>query len=62
MTQLSIRSLVAAAVLAAIGTGFAAPTVAADKKAPPEIPKCEKKIGTLAVTEPENKWLSLIHI
>jgi curli biogenesis system outer membrane secretion channel CsgG len=23
---------------------------------PPEIPTCDKKIGTLAVTEPENKW------
>src|SRR5215475_3908392 len=23
---------------------------------PPEIPVCDKKIGTLAVTEPENKW------
>jgi curli biogenesis system outer membrane secretion channel CsgG len=23
---------------------------------PPQIPTCDKKIGTLAVTEPENKW------
>jgi curli biogenesis system outer membrane secretion channel CsgG len=23
---------------------------------PPEIPTCDKKIGTLAVTEPQNKW------
>src|SRR5215475_832809 len=23
---------------------------------PPEIPVCDKKIGTLAVTEPENNW------
>jgi len=23
---------------------------------PPEIPTCDKKIGTLAVTEPENRW------
>src|SRR5262245_45776014 len=23
---------------------------------PPEIPKCDKKIGTLAVHEPENRW------
>src|SRR5438876_7637739 len=28
---------------------------AADKP-PPEIPTCDKRIGTLAVTEPENKW------
>ena len=25
-------------------------------QAPPTIPTCDKKIGTLAVTEPENKW------
>src|SRR5256885_9623710 len=23
---------------------------------PPQIPTCDKRIGTLAVTEPENKW------
>src|SRR5437762_4035702 len=23
---------------------------------PPEIPSCDKRVGTLAVTEPENKW------
>jgi hypothetical protein len=24
--------------------------------APPQIPTCDKKIGTLAVTEPQNQW------
>src|SRR6185369_11568691 len=50
------RILVASAVLTAIGIAVGSPAVAADKKAPPEIPKCDKKVGTLAVTEPENKW------
>jgi curli biogenesis system outer membrane secretion channel CsgG len=45
------RILVASAVL----TALAGVAQAADK-APPEIPKCDKKVGTLAVTEPENKW------
>ena len=33
-----------------------APPSPPKEKAPPEIPKCEKKLGTLAVTEPESKW------
>jgi hypothetical protein len=28
----------------------------ADSNAPPQIPTCDKKIGTLAVTEPEDQW------
>ena len=36
---------------------FLAATVAARADAPqPEIPTCDKKIGTLAVTEPQNQW------
>jgi curli biogenesis system outer membrane secretion channel CsgG len=47
------RSLVMVAVAAALGMS----TVAnAKDKPPPEIPKCDKKIGTLAVTEPETRW------
>jgi ABC-type sugar transport system substrate-binding protein len=61
MTQ-SSRSLVATAVFAVMGAGVCASAVAADKKAPPEIPKCEKKIGTLAVTEPENKWWTSLQL
>src|SRR5579872_6267917 len=37
------------------GLGAAALANAADQP-PPQIPTCDKKIGTLAVTEPENKW------
>jgi curli biogenesis system outer membrane secretion channel CsgG len=57
----SSRTLVAAAVLSALGSGFATPVFAADK-APPEIPKCEKKMGVLAVTEPENKWWTALNL
>ncbi|HET7756203.1 MAG TPA: SH3 domain-containing protein [Steroidobacteraceae bacterium] len=34
----------------------AAAAVRAADQPPPQIPTCDKKIGTLAVTEPENKW------
>jgi curli biogenesis system outer membrane secretion channel CsgG len=37
------------------GLALSALAWAADQP-PPEIPTCDKKIGTLAVTEPENKW------
>ncbi len=37
------------------GLAVSALAWAADQP-PPEIPTCDKKIGTLAVTEPENKW------
>jgi curli biogenesis system outer membrane secretion channel CsgG len=37
------------------GAGLIASARAADAP-PPQIPTCDKKIGTLAVTEPENNW------
>ena len=38
-------------------SGLAASALAwATDQPPPQIPTCDKKIGTLAVTEPENKW------
>ncbi|HYM42660.1 MAG TPA: CsgG/HfaB family protein [Steroidobacteraceae bacterium] len=43
------------APVALCGLGAAAIANAADQP-PPQIPTCDKKIGTLAVTEPENKW------
>jgi ABC-type sugar transport system substrate-binding protein len=39
---------------AAVAAGLS--TARADTNTPPQIPTCEKKIGTLAVTEPENPW------
>ena len=39
------------------GAAMLSPVWAGEKDTkPPEIPTCDKKIGTLAVTEPENKW------
>src|SRR5215510_307503 len=43
----------ASAVILGILSGAA---VFAKEAPPPEIPVCDKKIGTLAVNEPENKW------
>lgn len=34
----------------------------ADDSAPPQIPTCTKKIGTLAVTEPENPWWTAMNL
>lgn len=34
----------------------------ADSNAPPQIPICDKKIGTLAVTEPENPWWTAMQL
>jgi curli biogenesis system outer membrane secretion channel CsgG len=47
------RSLVALAVSTALGFSTAA---AAKDQPAPQIPKCEKRIGTLAVREPETRW------
>src|SRR6202034_2644749 len=45
------------ALLVATTTGAAALSAAhADSSSQPEIPSCDKKIGTLAVVEPENPW------
>ena len=44
-----------AALLAAAGA------MAADAP-PPQIPTCDKKIGTLAVTEPQNQWWTALNL
>ena len=46
-------SLVALAVAGTLAVSAAA---GAAGKEPPQIPKCEKRYGTLAVNEPETKW------
>jgi hypothetical protein len=43
------------ASLMIFGSGLVAVARAADVP-PPQIPTCDKKLGTLAVTEPENNW------
>ncbi len=54
MVRVGMR-LLATAFLA--GTVMAGGVRAGEKDTkPPEIPTCDKKIGTLAVTEPENRW------
>jgi hypothetical protein len=52
MARIHSVGLCGAAISMALWAGGA---LAADK-APPEIPKCDKKIGTLTVREPENNW------
>ncbi len=56
----SHRILVAAAIAGSVLAGPLAQ--AAAKNAPPEIPTCDKRIGTLAVAEPENKWWSSLNL
>jgi hypothetical protein len=53
--MLSKMRLAALVSLTAIGLCSAANALATDAPEP-EIPTCDKKIGTLAVTEPENRW------
>jgi curli biogenesis system outer membrane secretion channel CsgG len=45
---------------AAVAAGLS--TARADTNTPPQIPTCEKKIGTLAVTEPENPWWTAMQL
>jgi curli biogenesis system outer membrane secretion channel CsgG len=44
------------ALLIVAGTAALAARVAKADAPPPQIPTCDKKIGTLAVTEPQNQW------
>jgi curli biogenesis system outer membrane secretion channel CsgG len=53
MTHQSMKRLTAAAVLA---VALASTAARAKEKAAPEIPKCEKRYGTIAVREPEVQW------
>jgi curli biogenesis system outer membrane secretion channel CsgG len=49
-------------LLAAAGATLAASAVRAADAPPPQIPTCEKKIGTLAVTEPQNQWWTALNL
>src|SRR6202790_4335530 len=51
-------TLILASAAAAAGLSSAA----AGANAPPQIPICDKKIGTLAVTEPENPWWTAMQL
>lgn len=49
--------------LGAMFVALAVGTVAqAQRSTPPEIPKCEKRYGTLAVNEPQNKWWTALQL
>ncbi|RYD86571.1 MAG: hypothetical protein EOP61_37290, partial [Sphingomonadales bacterium] len=48
--------------LAAVLAGIGAPAARAADKPAPEIPTCDKRIGTLAVAEPENKWWTALNL
>jgi hypothetical protein len=51
------------AVSAVLAAAVLCVATAARADAPqPEIPTCDKKIGTLAVTEPENKWWTQLNL
>src|SRR6202047_4659153 len=52
-----VRFLAAAAVTAAIVTA-----AYADTNQPPQIPTCDKKIGTLAVNEPQDPWWTAMQL
>jgi curli biogenesis system outer membrane secretion channel CsgG len=55
-TQIATQIAVVSAGMLVAGSAAAA------GKKPPEIPTCEKRIGTLAVTEPENKWWTALNL
>src|ERR1700688_4491075 len=53
------------AATTAIATAIAAATVTAayaDNNQPPQIPTCDKKIGTLAVNEPQDPWWTAMQL
>ncbi len=45
-----------------VSGGALAAAVARAEEAPPQIPTCDKKIGTLAVTEPQNQWWTALNL
>jgi hypothetical protein len=60
MSETNVRVFAVASLVAAFVAGPAAH--AADKAPPPTIPTCDKKVGTLAVAEPENKWWTSLNL
>jgi len=49
-------------VFAAAASAMGLASAYADSASPPEIPTCIKKIGTLAVTEPQNQWWTAMQL
>src|SRR5947207_3411091 len=61
MSCTSVRYCVAL-LLASGGTALTATGVRAADAPPLQIPTCDKKIGTLAVTEPQNQWWTALNL
>jgi curli biogenesis system outer membrane secretion channel CsgG len=61
MSVMSVRICVSL-LLACGGTTLTAVEARAAEAPPPEIPTCAKKIGTLAVTEPQNQWWTALNL
>ncbi|MEP6546037.1 MAG: CsgG/HfaB family protein [Gammaproteobacteria bacterium] len=59
--SVSVRYCVAL-LLASGGATIVATGARAADAPPPEIPTCAKKIGTLAVTEPQNQWWTALNL
>ena len=59
--SISVRCCVAL-LLANGGATVAVTAARAADAPPPEIPTCAKKIGTLAVTEPQNQWWTALNL
>ena len=51
-----------ALLLASGGAALPATAARAAEAPPPQIPVCDKKIGTLAVTEPQNQWWTALNL
>jgi curli biogenesis system outer membrane secretion channel CsgG len=51
-----------ALILGTAATAAVMPALAGDSSAQPQIPVCDKKIGTLAVIDPENQWWTAMQL
>jgi curli biogenesis system outer membrane secretion channel CsgG len=60
-SRTSVRCCVAL-LLASGGGALPAMVARAADAPPPQIPVCDKKIGTLAVTEPQNQWWTALNL
>jgi curli biogenesis system outer membrane secretion channel CsgG len=59
-----VRTRLKILALTAVASGLVAANAYAGEKdtKPPEIPTCDNRIGTLAVTEPENQWWTALQL
>src|SRR6202789_3677864 len=62
MTKSRRNILFGRAFLIFTGGGAVGASVAKAEAPPPQIPTCDKKIGTLAVSEPQNQWWTALNL